>query len=302
MLKRLLLPAALLAISPSTASAVSLLFDYTYDTNGFFTPARRSTLQAAGLWIGSRLGDDLSAIVPSGGNTWTQEFDHPSTGNRLSLANRSVAANALVIYVGASELGSSTAGEGGPGGYSASGSTSWLDQVDSRGQAGGLINPPTDFGPWGGAITFDLTTTWYADQNTATTEPFAGIDLYSVALHEIAHVLGFGTSIPFNQQIDFTAITFTGSSSTAVFGSNPPLNNEAHWRAGLTSTVFGTSIQQQVAMDPTILEGTRKHLTELDMAGLRDIGWEVVPEPSVGLMLLLGTGVMLGRRRRNLVS
>src|SRR5690606_11131670 len=130
------------------------------------------------------------------------------------------------IYVGARELGSTTLGEGGPGGYSASGSAAWLDVIDLRGQIGGDSNPPTDFATWGGTITFDITTTWYADQDLTAMESGLGFDLYSTALHEIAHVLGFGTALSFNTLIDFDEVTFTGTSATNVFGANPPLANE----------------------------------------------------------------------------
>ena len=34
---------------------------------------------------------------------------------------------------------------------------------------------------------------------------------------------------------------------------------------------------QEAAMDPTLSAGTRKYFTELDWAGLADVGWEVVP-------------------------
>lgn len=299
MLKRLLLVPSLLALSLSPASAVSILFDYTYDTHGFFTPERRHTLDAAGTWLGSHLADSLTAIAPGGVNTWSQTFDHPSTGTRLSLENPTVPADALVIYVGASNLGGQTLGIGGPGGYSARGSGAWLQTVDLRGQIGGSATPPVDFGPWGGSITFDLSTSWYADPDTTTTEPFTGFDLYSVALHEIAHVLGFGTSISFNAQIDFDHVTFAGAFASGIYGSPPPLNDEAHWAAGTSSFVFGTPIAQTTAMDPSISPGVRKHMTELDMAGLRDLGWTVVPEPSAAGMLALGIGGLFLRRRRS---
>ncbi|MBI1841854.1 MAG: PEP-CTERM sorting domain-containing protein [Verrucomicrobia bacterium] len=51
-------------------------------------------------------------------------------------------------------------------------------------------------------------------------------------------------------------------------------------------------------MDPTLTLGTRKHLTSLDVAALKDIGWTVVPEPSVLYLLALGgSGVLLLKRR-----
>jgi hypothetical protein len=46
-------------------------------------------------------------------------------------------------------------------------------------------------------------------------------------------------------------------------------------------------------MDPTITVGTRKYLTDLDLAFLQDMGWEVVPEPTSAALLLL-SGLVVG--------
>lgn len=54
-------------------------------------------------------------------------------------------------------------------------------------------------------------------------------------------------------------------------------------------------------MDPSILLGTRKEFTELDYAGLSDLGWQLapVPEPAtvVGLSAV-GLAGAWGVRRR----
>jgi hypothetical protein len=53
-------------------------------------------------------------------------------------------------------------------------------------------------------------------------------------------------------------------------------------------------------MDPTILLGTRKFLTELDLAGLNDLGYTVtaIPEPAqaVWLVGLVALGWTVVRR------
>ena len=41
------------------------------------------------------------------------------------------------------------------------------------------------------------------------------------------------------------------------------------------SKVFGTNTAQEAAMDPEINAGTRKYLTALDAAALKDIGWSI---------------------------
>jgi hypothetical protein len=51
---------------------------------------------------------------------------------------------------------------------------------------------------------------------------------------------------------------------------------------------------QETLMDPSTPRGTRELLTDLDLAGLADIGWQVtaVPEPGSAHLLLAGLGVL----------
>jgi hypothetical protein len=53
-------------------------------------------------------------------------------------------------------------------------------------------------------------------------------------------------------------------------------------------------------MDPSIFDGTRKYFTELDYAGLDDIGWTVtaIPEPGTATIFVAGMGFAVARRRR----
>ena len=49
------------------------------------------------------------------------------------------------------------------------------------------------------------------------------------------------------------------------------------------SVVYGGSTPQEAAMDPDLQNGTRKRLTALDAAALKDIGWDVAPPPPAGI-------------------
>ena len=136
-----ILAGLLLSLVAHTASAVSITFDYTYDTNKFFSNAlAKNTLNQAGAYLGNRLQDQLTAINSGGGNNFTAKFFNPSNPNTaasdVSLQDSSVAANTIRVYVGASNLGSTTLGIGGPGGFAASGSQAFLDNVSARGQSG----------------------------------------------------------------------------------------------------------------------------------------------------------------------
>ncbi len=270
-------------------------FDYTYDS-GFFASGSqaRNTLEAAGGYFQSILGDSLSAITPSGSNTWSGAFSNPSDGSNASF-NGSVSANTLKIFVGARDLGGSVLGQAGPGGFSASGNQAWFNNLIARGQSGALLGNPTDFATWGGSMVIDSDSNWNFNHTIA---PTAGqSDLYSVILHELGHVLGYGTSGSWNSLIQNGQ--FTGAASVASNGGLVALDpGLGHWQNGTLSTVDG--IPQEAAMDPSIFVGTRKLFTHLDLAGLSDIGWQVtaVPEPAYLSLLLLGLAVNGIRRDR----
>ena len=83
------------------------------------------------------------------------------------------------------------------------------------------------------------------------------VDFYSVAVHEIAHVLGVGTSDAWSNNV--TGGQFTGENAVAVNGGNITLvGDDAHWAEGVSSFVAGTNAPQETSFDPTITDGTRK--------------------------------------------
>jgi hypothetical protein len=297
-----------LALGASAAQAINIQFDYTYDTTGFFTSDRREVLDQVAALYDSNLTDTLSAITSSGNNHASFVFFDPTNdANTITLNNQSVATNVLRIYVGASALGGGTLAVGGPGGENSSGSSSFNTTVATRGQSGAALATPTDFGPWGGSVSFNSSFSWYADQDASTVEAFGGVDLYSTAMHEVGHVLGIGLAGSWTDKV--SGSNFVGSNAEAVAGGPVPLNSGLdHWAAGTMSTIQGVS--QEAAMSPSIAQGQRKYFTELDWAGLRDVGWQVasldafavpVPEPANYAMLLAGLGLLglMVRRRIN---
>ena len=58
-------------------------FDYTHDTSGFFdTQEKKDLLQLAGDVLVGAMGDDLEAIIPGAGNTWTADLPQPGDRRR----------------------------------------------------------------------------------------------------------------------------------------------------------------------------------------------------------------------------
>ncbi len=267
---------------PGLALAFNINFDYSFDSNNFFdTQLKKNVLESAASFFESRITDTLDAITSGASGSFDAIFTNPGSGVQETVTALDIPADTLIVYVGGRSLSGGTLGQGGPGGFSISGATqSFVDTVLTRGEPG--VDPngttDTDFAPWGGAITFDndASTTWYFDNDTTTDEAFTGADFYSVALHEIGHVLGIGTANSWNNKIDANG-QFTGAASVAANGGNTVATTAdgGHWASGTQSVIAGTNTPQETAMDPTITLNTRKRFTELDVAGLQDIGWEI---------------------------
>ncbi len=292
-----------------SARAINIDIDYTYDTGNFFGAGNpsgavagqqaRDALETAADYFSEILTDSFTGISTPpifngdfGGMVvweWSASFSHPTTGASISLVDETILPDQYRVFAGARSLSGSTAGRGGAGGYGWSSTPSGgftqgeIDQinqitadfssdVETRGQASG-------FSAWGGSITFDNdgSTAWSYDHTAA---PAGGTaDFFSIAIHELAHAVGFG-GLDWEAMVggSFNNYFFPGSASTTEYGSSPPVDNDrSHWAEDTMSTVYGGTATQEVAMDPSILNGTRKLFTALDAAGLTDIGWNLTP-------------------------
>ncbi len=283
--------ACLLAAASAPANAnIDIVFDYSYDSGGFFSDSlRKNLLNSAANVFESRITDTLTAIESNGSNNFSLSIFNPSTGNNATISAADIALNEIRIYVGGDSLGGSTLGEGGPGGFSASGTQSFLNSL-ARGQTGTTSATATDSAPWGGMISFNSSfANWYFDSTLATSNDISGYDFYSVALHEISHVLGFGTADSWNDHI--SGICSTGPCS--LLGHVLATHDKSHWAEGTSSTINGAG-SFEAAMDPSLPSNTRKSFSDLDWQGLSAVGWQVasVPEPATWAMLLAGLGLV----------
>jgi hypothetical protein len=266
------------------AGAINIQFDYTYDSAGYFgsptspTPAR-SVLEFAGRAF-QPFTDTLAPIQPGGNNNWTAVFTNPSQGGDAFRSNLIVPADTVIVFVGTRDLGGETLGEGGLGRtqFSIPGSSpSFINSVFTRNQG----SAEQDFAGWGGHLIFDTLTTaggprnWHFDLNAAP--PANAHDFYSAAAHELAHVLGFGTSTAF--AADRSNGRFTGPTVQAMYGSAPPLHSgNQHWATTVGAPPYALGTRPKPAMSHIQNAGERKLFSPLDYAAMKDIGWLVTPE------------------------
>jgi hypothetical protein len=244
--------------------AIHIVINYSHDTTGFFTnnPTAQATLQLAADDLANQISASLPAITPSGTNTWSETFYDPSTGQLATVNNPSVAANTIVVYAGGRALGSNQASQGGPGGYNAGGTQSWLNLLNTRGPGGGLL--------WGGSVAFDTTMNWYYGQSASGLHSNQE-DFFTCATHELAHVLGIGTAAKWFSQVSNNA--FDGPHTEAIYGGPVPVT----WGAGgelADVNVNGVSPVMNIDLSPGVRTAP---FTPLDWALLADIGWSVNP-------------------------
>ncbi len=245
------------AIALKAAGSFHIQFDYRFDTQGWFTPARKAALEAAARIWESIIADEFPD-TPVG--TPTPFVLNPET-NEYAGSNNVFTTDTLIddvtIFVGARTLGGATLAVGSPSG-------NYTNEARYNG---------SDFEPWLGSISFNDSTNWFFDPtpNTATDIPLSQADFISTAVHEVGHILGFNRSAnAFNSLVVNDA--FTGTNTLAVNGGNPlPLQpGGAHIRDGYE---FGGS--GETLMDPTSSSGGRQLPTILDAAVLDDVGYTI---------------------------
>lgn len=247
--------------------SVSFHFDYSLDTGGFFNdPAKRAALEQAGFAITSQLNDSLSAITPSGSNSWNVTVVNPLTGLPRTFSQLSVNADEIVVYAVGGSLAAGQLGYTAPTSYTANGTSEWLRSIQNRGEALG------EFAPWGGMVEFNSLVNWNLSSASPTSTQF---DFQSAAQHELMHILGFGAGNPVFEQFVSNGL-YVGPNVTAIAGGPIAVvgdashgNHPDHWVPG--TTIYG----EKPVMLPQLLAGEKRLMTAIDLAALADMGWTV---------------------------
>lgn len=271
---------------------------------------------------------------------WSWSYRNPVTGSTETVSNPSIEADTVVVYVGTRSLSGTTLGQGGSGGagvqITGSGYPSeWPGAVDAAGASSnammrrgtgplvGRISGAANFGGYVGQYDLDygvsLGNMWFdsdtdnngsrdSDAKLASSwhyDAYAPVasgktDLYSVALHELMHVMGAGSSRTWKDLSDGSR--WLGPEAAQVAGTSDILSSDgAHLKSGFQSVRIRDGLTQEAVLAPSITPGVRKELTEIDVALLSDLGYMVgtpVPEPSGTALLALAGMAGLARRIR----
>jgi hypothetical protein len=235
--------------------------DYRFDQRGFFAdPTRRTTLEGAAHAWGRALSDSFPD-VPAGTYVFILDPDDPyGTGTSFTLE---YGIDDLVIFVGSAPLGGGQLALSGPSAGLAGVTDPALQAaLDQRYSA-------TPFRPWTGWMSFDTESSFYFDPTPDTPHAPAAdkVDFYSVALHEIGHVLGFGTAAAF-KALAATG-SFTGANARASHGGAAvPLASDRHH---VPDTLLSGG--HRLLMNVSFPVGDRYAVTPLDQAFFEDLGY-----------------------------
>jgi hypothetical protein len=320
-------------------SQAGIVLDFTGDTFFAGNPVAKAALEAAATDINeaidfSCLGAVTNDVISgtSGGSVanfgFTKLYNNPADGVLTQTPNSQIVAGQVNVFVGARTFLGNTLGVGGPGftGPSAGGldagngtlamavANAEANEQHRRGggpivatvnQSLGGVAFSFDQGLHTGSVAFNDAANWHFDHTTAVTAGTS--DFYSVALHELLHTVGFGVSASWQSLVSGTDyLGVEGIAANGGSGTGLVAGAGDHLAANISSPRITDGVLQEVIMDPDLTLGTRKYLTELDLAVMRDLGLKTfattaVPEPSAFAFLLLGGVAFCGRRRKRAV-
>ena len=271
----------------------NIKFDYRFDTEGFFNdPEKRRVLeQAAQIWsyyiqdeftdlqIGEEIAPRIASATPNGNGF--------SITTRSEIITLTEPIDDLLIFVYSLDLpGVNTLG-------TAISSARFIIGSDRDNRFNG-----SDFEPWIGNIYFNSAQSFFFDSSFNTDGlNNSNSDFLSVALHEIGHILGIGTADAYKDLVNNNQ-EFIGPNALAVNNGQPiPLEADFHIEEG-----FSTPLIPEVLLDPLRTVGTRVLPTPLELAILKDIGYQITNENTLPDFLTDTTTTVGDNGNNNLIG
>ena len=330
----------LLTGSLSSVKAVNIVFDYSYDSNGFFTPDRRVLLERAAAEFTSRMTSTTWAEVKpaTAGGHYELAVINPSTLAVSWVTNPVIPANQITIRVGATDftkspfsLMTNSTGDG---------ASQLMSIRNVSGAMTNLLANPALFRPVDASITFDLqgikgfssaiTRQWYfptnpdlniVDLNPADPHQGDYSDFYDGVVHELGHVLGIFNPIVYQtflasdpkfcvawtsqvQSDGQGGYVFTGPHARQFFfnhvGSNIPLDPD-------TQCHWSDGVRSVASTNWTSLsyESDRPYFrvpfSELEFGALQDLGCVITPVPKASITSITVSNLNLNLRLERLI-
>ena len=171
-----------------------------------------------------------------------------------------------------------------------------------------MVSTAYDFGPWGGSlVVFDTVpnTSLEPGLHDCRAHGVVKSDLYSVMpCTKSAHIFGVGIADSWKNQESVRRVC----RSKRRRGVRRPRSDAESGLLSLGSMRYNEHClsrrcrhKRRQWIPTRYRQGTRKFFTNLDVAGMADMGWTVVPEPSSVIMLCSAALVLFARtswRRR----
>ncbi|MEO0629022.1 MAG: Ser-Thr-rich GPI-anchored membrane family protein, partial [Bacteroidota bacterium] len=255
------------AITPKK-DGFNIKFDYRFDQSNWFDAKKKAVIRAA--------GDVWESIILS-------EFENIAQGTSVFVSsmltdNRRITLTEeiddLLIFIGSKELED--------GVLARAGATS---PTSDR-------NTASSFQPSVGSMVFDPRRNWFLEiEENPSLNSSRQSDLLSTAVHEIGHILGIAAATnAFRGQTQNGF--FHGPVSKALNDGSPiplELNHKEHEddedRYSHIKDDFSIPGLGENSLDPTLTNGRRKLITQLDAAILDDIGYEIDYAPLKEVMV-----------------
>ena len=293
-------------LGSNAAGNINVKYDYSRDFSNFFTrnAEAKPALDFATKLFTNLFADELAATGRHAEGDVRANILDPATGDSVRIAeNLNIRANEVIIYAATRNfdnepgLGTGVAAIAGPGSLSfrvtdpatffQCGNLSQnacnaaaqakldgiQDELNARGQDGALGDNADDYAVSVGSIAFDEPRDWYFGTDPSGIER-GQTDFISIAIHELAHVFGFGLADSWKAQMQGGRFTGSVANQAYVGSGNVPVSGE-HWHPSVLDN-------NDSNLTPTVVSTTRS-LSPLDLGGLIDIGWEQIPSTRIEL-------------------